>query len=205
MIVDDLKNGIEVVLNPDKCTKAKMSVGDALVMYYKFSVIPLVLSVILAAISGFILGTAVAGSFGGIGGTGIAVILTVGVMADLLIGLPIFMLVISLILYAIGKLLSMFNGTYANTFTGVVYSEFPSVAVVWLSFIPVLGSIIAFLAMLYGIWVFVNAEANQNKTTKVNAFLVGLFTAIIVGIVMVVVIALVGITLLSALHQASTA
>lgn len=52
MVMDAFKNGIDAVLHPDSGTKAKMSVMEALMMYYKFSVIPLVLAVIVAIVAG---------------------------------------------------------------------------------------------------------------------------------------------------------
>ncbi len=200
MIVDDLKKGIDAELHPGTGTKAKMSVGKAFGMYYRFSVIPLVLAIIVALIVGATVGTALGGlGLGALGGGAAAVIAVVGVVVSLWIIMPISMLVVSAILHAIGRALGMFKGTYANTFTGVVYSEFPTVSVYWLSFIPIIGTIIAFLAGLYGIWVFLKAEANQNNTTLVNAFIVGLITVVIIAVVVFVLVGAAALSLFGGL------
>ncbi|MCL4365589.1 YIP1 family protein [Candidatus Marsarchaeota archaeon] len=201
MIVDDLKNGIDVVLHPDKRTKAKMSVVEALGMYYKFSVIPLILAIILAWIVSSVAGSSLSGLLGGLASGGISVLAVILVVVSLWVTTPITMLIIAAVLHAVGKVLKMFKGTYENTFTGVVFAEFPTVSVYWLSFIPVIGAVISLLASIWGIWVFLNAEANQHSTTKVNAFIVGLVTVIIIAIVVFVIA---GVALFSILGVGSS-
>ncbi|MHB1829918.1 MAG: YIP1 family protein [Candidatus Micrarchaeaceae archaeon] len=189
-LIDPFKEGIELILHPDIGTRPKMGVTQALKRYYLFSLVPAALGIVVGVIAIVAVpGTAQTVGLSGQAGTlELATLAVVALLLQLWVLIPIFILVLAGILHAVGKVLGMFKGTYANTATAVVYSELAPVSVVWLAAIPMIGPLIIFVADVYSIWIFLSAAANQHKTTKTNAFIVGLITVIILFIVVVLVV-----------------
>jgi len=193
MVLGVLKEGIDAALHPSKGTKQKMTVLDALAFYYKFSLIPLILLVVVSLIVVNILPQA-ATQLSQLGPSG-GIFIAVALVFYLWLAIPIGLLVESLLYHIIGKVLGFFKGTYSDTFTAVVFSALPVIGLVWLIFIPLLGSVIVFVASIWSIYVISVAFSNQHKTTVLNGFLVWL----VLFIVAIILVALVASALQSAL------
>lgn len=169
MVWDTLKKGLDAFMHPVKGTAKKMKLGDALGMYYRFSVIPLIIFIVL----GFLVTALVASGLSSFGNTGLAGIATtalvVGAIVLFWIVLPIGMLIESIILHLVGKVMNDFKGDFENTFTAVVFSIFGTVAVLWMVFIPVIGGAIVAAFGLASVYVAVVALGNQHKTSNTLA------------------------------------
>jgi hypothetical protein len=99
------------------------------------------------------------------------------VVAAYLILIPVSLLISSGILYIVGKmLLKYFQGSYADTLSGLVYGETSALTFVW---IPVLGWIAAAIG---GIVVSLVAIANLNKTTWVKVLIAFIVEYIVIFI-----------------------
>lgn len=168
-LLDDFKKGIDVSLHPDTGTKAKMTSSDALMMYYKFSVIPVIISVLIVLILGSLIFHALQYTLFSWVTT---IILVIFVAVYFWIMIPIGMLVIAVIYHVIGKILGFFKGSYSNTLTAVVYSNLLPAGVIWILIIPILGWLLMALIGLWSIYVLCMAFANQHKTTALKGFIV---------------------------------
>ncbi len=188
-VIDQFKEGIDLILHPDTGTRPRMGTAQALKMYYMFSLVPAALGIVVGVIAiAAVPGAAQAAGLPGQAGVfELAALAVLALLLQLWIFMPVIILILAGLLHAVGKVLGMFKGTYSNTATAVVYSEFALVSVVWLAAIPVVGPLVIFVADIYGVWIFLSAAANQHKTTKTNAFIVGLVTVIILVIVIVMV------------------
>jgi hypothetical protein len=185
--------GWEAVIHPAKNTGKKMSIGDTLKMYYMFSVIPFILFVVLGAIFVAALSSLVGaipglGALSGLGaGLGIGAVVVMAIVY-LWIAIPIGILIDAALYHLVGgAILKWFKAGYSATVTSVTYSAMAVVSILWLTFIPIIGSIVVFIFALWSIYVLVTALANQHGTTKGKAFIVWLIW-LIIGIAIAAVI-----------------
>jgi hypothetical protein len=183
MILEDFKKGIDVILHPATTTKASMSAGDALRMYYRFSIIPLILAVMMALIASSLFSS----MFSFLLGYG-AVIAAIFAAAYVLVFIPIGIAIDAAIYHAVGKVLGIFKNGYRNTFTAVTFSSFLPLLLLWLLPIPIIG-LLASLVSFWSIYVLSAALSNQQNTTKLKAFLVVLLSGIIIVVIVVLLVA----------------
>lgn len=185
MILDTFRDGIDAVLHPEKITRSAKTVGDGLALYYKFSVIPLVLLAIVALGAGFVLSGVLAatGLASGLLAGNLVWVAVVAVVLYVLGLIPIGLLVFSVILHWIGKGLDVYKGDYARTFTASVYGMFLPLSVLWLTVIPVIGGLIQLVAFVWSIYVLVVALGNLHKTSRVNAFVILVAAAVVVVLI----------------------
>ena len=202
-IIDDFRNGWNVVFRPGENTSRKMSTGDAFALYYKFSVIPVVLFIILlyAALS---IALAIFSKMPVIGSTLTLIgdIGILGIIAFAILWFWVFVpigILIQAALYQLvgGMLLGKFKGGYSGTVTACVYAAFPGLMIAWLSLIPVLGGLLSFIFGIYSVYILVTALANQHKTTRGFAFLVWLVW-VLIGVIIVVALVFFAVTLFGA-------
>jgi len=185
IIVDELKEGFNIMLHPKSATQKERKIGEALAFYYKIIIIPLILYIILALT---VPSTYAVGLLTGLfSGTHVII----GILS-LLVAAPINLFVSAFLYHIFGKLFKAFNNPYSNTFTATVYGAVPSTLFYWLS--PVFGLL---LLIIFGIWGFIIAIfalANQQKTSALKAFavIVVTFVITIAIILLIVVLILVG-------------
>ncbi|MCL5430320.1 MAG: hypothetical protein M1504_02475 [Candidatus Marsarchaeota archaeon] len=187
MIVDDFVNGFKGIFNPNKTTQKKMDIGQALGMYYKFSVIPVILFIVIGAIVALAAGALLSSipglsSFGAAGGALAIVGVIVGAILEFWIFIPIGIFISAALYHVVGAALGWFKQGYSATLTSTVYYMMTVVAVAWLLPVPILGALLVGIFSIWGIYVFITALANQHKTTKGKAFVVWLIW-VIIGIV----------------------
>jgi hypothetical protein len=185
MVLDTFKDGIDAVLHPEKITKSAKTVGDGLALYYKFSVIPLVLLAIVAFGAGFVLQGVVAatGLVNGLLAGNLVWLAVVAVVLYVWGLIPIGLLIFSVILHWIGKGLGEWKGDFAATFTAAVYGMFLPLAILWLTVLPIIGGLIQLVAFVWSIYVLVVALANLHKTSRVGAFVVLVASAVVIWLV----------------------
>jgi hypothetical protein len=190
-IIDDFRNGWNVVFSPGANTSKKMSIGDAFAFYYKFSVIPIILLIAMLyvllsiAMAIFSQVPTIGHTLSLIGNLGVFGVIVFAVLW-LWIAVPIAILIQAALYQLVGgALMGKFKGGYSGTVTACIYAAFPSVMIAWLGFIPVLGGLLSFLFGIYSIYILVTALANQHKTTKGTAFLVWLVW-VLIGVIIVV-------------------
>ncbi len=190
MLLDDFRSGIIAVLHPSGIT-SKMTVQNAILTYYKFSAIPMVLALIVALLISSYLATIVSLSptsqlIGGSAALTIAFYRKVlFLLVTLPILMPIFLLVLAGIMHAIGGSLKIFKEGFSRTFTAVVFANFATL-LFWFTFVSLIdiGGIIYFVAFIYSIYVLVVALSKQHEITKLNAFFVGVLSFFVVLIIL---------------------
>jgi hypothetical protein len=189
MIFDDFKKGLDIVFHPNRETHVNLSLKGALLMYYKFAVVPIILTMVAALVISVSLPGILASvpSSQLVGGS---VAMTIEAYNQFLFSLvvtplliPLVLFVIAGMLHVVGRVLRMFEGSFTNTFTAVVYAEFSSLLFWCVISFGAFGSIIYFIALIYGIYVLVVGLSKQHKTSATNAFIVGLVVFIFLVIV----------------------
>jgi len=195
IIVDELKEGFNIMLHPKSATQKERKIGEALAFYYKLSIIPLILDIILALA---VPSASATGLFTGF----LSGLLVIGGILALLVVIPISLFVTAFLYHIFGKLFKVFSNPYSNTFTATVYGIVPTILFYWLSPIP-LGS---FVLIIFEIWAFIVtilAIANQQKTSALKAFAV-IITPIVI-ILLIVAGALFSLGLFSSSLMSSSA
>ena len=182
MVLDTFKDGIDAVLHPEKIKKSAKTVGEALALYYQFSVIPLVLLAIVGVAAGFAFQgvLAASGLVSGIFASNLTLLIVAAVIMYVWGLIPIGLLVFSVIFHWVGKGLDVYKGGFAGTFTAAVYGMFLPLAVLWLAVIPVIGGLIQLVAFIWSIYVLVAVMANMHKSTRVNTFVILVATGVVV-------------------------
>jgi len=176
IIVDELKEGFNIMLHPKTATQKERKIGEALAFYYKMSIIPLILYIILALA---VPSASATGLFTGL----LSGLLVINGILALLVVIPISLFVIAFLYHIFGKLFRVFSNPYSNTFTATVYGIVPTILFYWLSPVP-LGS---FVLIIFEIWAFIVtilAIANQQKTSALKAFAV-IITPIVIILLIV--------------------
>jgi hypothetical protein len=172
-LISYTKSVIDALLNPADGTRKRMNARDSILMYYRASIIPGILYVILAGAYGFV-------EFGS--SVGLPVVAPVMAIAAVMmwVAFPVAIVVLSAVYHVFAKLLGM-SGGFGQTLTATVYSALPAVFVIWLSAIPYLGSILLLVVIAWGAWVFSNALANQHGSTRLRAFAAWIIPTAIIG------------------------
>lgn len=195
MLFDDFKNGLGIIFHPDREANINLGLKEVFVTYYKFSMVPIILTVVAALIISISLPEifATVPSSQLIGGsealTAFSTI-TANSLIIILLLIPVVLLVIAGMLHAIGKLLRMLEGSFARTFTAVVYAEFASLLFWFVNLFGAFGNtfgafggIVYLIALIYGVYVLVVGLSKQHKTSTTNAFVVGLIVFVLLAVV----------------------
>ena len=176
IIVDELKEGINIMLHPKSATQKERKIGEALALYYKMSIIPLILYIILSlVILIYVAGLSPTAMFffGMSAMSGILIFLVI---------MPISIFVTAFIYQIFGRFFKVFKNPYSNTFTATVYGALPTILFYWLRPLPLGSSVL----IIFEVWTFiimVFALAKQQKTSIIKAFAVTIITLITVGII----------------------
>ncbi len=193
IFVDETKKAIDIILLKDKNPKA-MSVGEALVFYYKASLIPLILAAIVGTIFGTVLGgklvtfaslfshSAILSGLLGLLTTGLAVLVIISVIILFWIIIPIGFLIDAIIYHIFGKLLRQFKQGYNATLSATVYASMVSVVLFFLFGIPILGALIGIIASVWGMVSTIVWLARFQKISWVMSLVVILVTWIVLFI-----------------------
>lgn len=189
IFVDDWKGAIDTIMHPGKNTGNSMDIMQSLSMYYKVSLIPAVIFIILALVAAGAVSSALGSALGSIG-SGAAGLLLIGIgLVFLWIAIPIGLMIDAALLHLFGKfILKSFKGTYNNTFAGFVYGELPIVALFWVALVlsiisPLLGLIVLIILGVWTIIVGIIALAGQNKTTAVNVIIAAVLEFVVIFII----------------------
>lgn len=189
ILVDEIKNQIQVMLHPSENIKS-MNVGEAIFYYYKIMIIPLILYVIMSLVFKSYITSLLSALPSSMAAFGPTLFLVFSVL-EFLIGYPIGILITAGLVQFIGKnLLKILKGEYSDTVSALTYSSSVIVLVVWLGYVPILGTLVAFIFDIWSLIVCIIGLAKLNKTSGLAAFGALVATAIIVGIVIVVFIAI---------------
>lgn len=190
MLMKSFRNGLDVIAHPGRATEKKMSVKQALLEYYKFSAVPLALTIVASLIVMLTLPgiLAKAPSTYLVNGS---VQMTMAFYKQYLISLvitplfiPLVLLVIAAMIHAAGRGLRLFEGGFAATFAAVVYAEFSSLLFWFVIALGALGSIIYLIALIYGVYVLVVGLSKQHGTSMTNAFVAGLVVFVILAVIL---------------------
>ncbi|MGC8586805.1 MAG: hypothetical protein ACP5K9_00755 [Candidatus Micrarchaeia archaeon] len=192
IFVDDFLDGINLMLHPSAATSKKMDIGKAFSYYYKMTIVPLVISEVLAIlfavfmlsiIKSSLVFTSILGGFGALDFIALPLLI-------LWILIPISIFISAGLYHIFGKLFRQFKNSYSATVTAVVYSVVPTVLFYWAIIIPVLGGIISFVMGIWGFIVLVIALSKQQKISTGAAFGIAILVPIIIGIIVVIIVAL---------------
>jgi hypothetical protein len=197
---------LDIIFHPNSGTSANLSLKEAVLAYYKFAVVPIILTLVAA----LIISVSLPGILASVPSSQLvdgSLPMTMTAYNQFLLSLvvtplfiPLALLVIAALLHVIGRVLRMLEGDFSKTFTAVVYAEFSSLLFWCLISFGAFGSIVYLIALIYGIYVLVVGLSKQHKTSTTNAFVVGL-----IAFVLLVVAASVFVSVYAAALQGSGA
>jgi hypothetical protein len=187
-IVDDLMAGIGAIIHPDKKTQKRMDIGDSLVMFYKFSAIPVILAFIIGLVSP--LGATEA----------------ISAALALWIGIPVYIAITAALYHLLGKVVfKAFKNSYANNVTALVYGSFPLVLLYWLISLTSFGAgnaaasastlMIFAILLVWGVFITIVALSNQQRCSRLTAFGVMIIIGILYFVVFLLLVGAVFYTL----------
>ncbi len=183
---DETRKAIDIITLKNKSPKA-LSIGDALKFYYKATLIPLVLAIILGAIVAAV-GSQFISPFFSFGIAGAAAL---GILSPILliwVFQPLGALVLAGVYHLFGKLFGQFKQDYTKTFNALLYVEFVTALVAWITVIPILGWIVLIVA---SVWSFVSIIVWISRFQKISllaSFLVIIGTVIVIVIIVFAVV-----------------
>lgn len=201
-IFADLKKGFEVMLRPTENTKANMEIGAAYSWYYRATLIPLIVLIIVA----LILASAFAASpiFSIIGssfaGLGIVAAIVVPILFVWVL-IPISIFINAGLYHIIGQWTGTFKGDFNKTLTAVMFSQMPTTIFLFSLIIPATAAFFV-LFIVWDLIVLLLALANQQKMKWNIALGVVIVTVVIVSAVVGLIVTVFAITVQTALVNA---
>lgn len=183
MFIELWRNALQIMLHPASNTKKDMGIADALVFYYKLSIIPGMLAIALIVCLSHLTGN-------------VGVYSVISVLTPWLLT-PISILINAGWVHLVGKLAGKLKKSYASTLTAYVYAAIPSLIVIWLSLSTLIlahSSIYYVILLLtlpfsaWGILVLIYSLSNLQRITRLAALGIWLL-AIVLMIVLAFVIA----------------
>ncbi len=188
---DDTKRAFSGIVHPSFNTE-EMSTSNALKFYYRASLIPFVISALLAAVIVYAVPTSLSNSiFSTFAGATVlramAMALVVfSIALEIFLVIPIGALIIAAIVQFFSKnLFKFWQGGYNKTLTAFVFGEFVSVFFMWLDLVP-------FVILALAIWALIVLTitlARQQNVSIGKAFL-GWFVPMIIITVIAVILAI---------------
>ncbi|MGC8730574.1 MAG: YIP1 family protein [Candidatus Micrarchaeia archaeon] len=185
-LISDLKKAINIMLHPGEATKETMNVKEALKFYYKVGLLPFLIFLIVGLMESIIIGWNYHVVAGVIFGSMVFI-----VFLSYLVIIPLGLLVqAGLFHLIIGKLFSMYKGSFNLPFTAYVYGTVPFllvplalVLIILFGFALALIIIIMIIMTVWSLIVSIIAMANQLGMSKTKAFAVMLLNGFIVSFI----------------------
>ena len=163
------------IFSPDKYSSKNFSIGSAMTLYYKLSVIPILLSFLVGLLAAYVVPSAahlnvpLFGILSILAGPKIAVIISTIITLWVIVPLCIF--VNAFIYQMFGKyFLKAFRFKYEKTFTGTMFGVFPLLFLYWLLFVPKLSIIVLPIIAVWEFIVLVIAISSQQKISRLQSF-----------------------------------
>ncbi len=191
MFWDETKKAIDIIMLKDK-TPTSMGVGGALAFYYKATLIPLVLAIIVAtAMGSLVTGLALARGFGwfswfGVIGGILGPVLLLWVLE------PIGALISAAFYHIVGRLFKEFKQDYNSTFAATLYAQLVCALLMWLIIVPVLGILVAIVAAVWEFVGLVNWISRFQRISLLKSFaliLIAVFVILFIALLIIAAIA----------------
>lgn len=168
-------NYYKSILSPGKYSSKNFDVGSALSLYYKLSIIPILLSFLVGLLVAHAYPSATHAfvplftMFSIFAGASIAVIASTLIVLWAIVPIGIF--INAFIYHMFGKyFLKTFKFKYGKTFAGATFGIFPLLFLYWLLFVPKLSIVVL---PIIGVWEFVVlviAVSSQQKISRLQSF-----------------------------------
>ena len=176
IIIEDLNRAFDVILFRVKtATFRLMSIKESLAFYYKYSLPPLILLIIMS----YALSRTVLSIFPGFSSTSGIVIAS---LVLIWIAVPALVLIQSVFLYVAGMVLKFFKNDFPKTFTSATYGSIPLVLLLWLTSIPIYGKFVLVIIEIWSFIILVVALAEQHAISMFKALMLALVANIIISL-----------------------
>lgn len=176
IIVDDLNRAFNAIIFGIKTETFRiMSFKEAIAFYYKYSLLPLILLIIMSyVLTGSIL--SVIPGFSGSSGVVIASLILVW------IAVPLLMLIQTALIYVVGIIFKFFKNDLPKTFAAVTYGTIPLVLLLWLTSIPIYGKFILVAIEIWSFIILVIALSEQHEIGILKALVSAIIANIIISL-----------------------
>ncbi len=174
-LIESTKAAFSFIFNPESFN-GHYCVGDAIIFYYKATIIPAIITALLYALMGFAFASYISTMIQKF--TGFLILPLLGSILGFIFGvvyllilIPLGIIINSAIVHLFSKIIfRVFNKNFSRTVTAFTLSTFPLVFFIWVFPIPLLGSLIS---ILIGIWEFIIliiSMARQQEVSGLRAF-----------------------------------
>ncbi len=217
VIVEDLQKAMNIMQNPGKATMKGMKPADAFAYYYKLTIVPLILYILIAVAFTAVFGNAFGQAFNYavtritsiVSPTSVQLLPTntqlasaiasaFGVYADvaypiifLWVLLPIAIVIFSVFYQGVGAFFGTASKKFDATLAAVIYGVSPLVLFYWLLTIAFVGPSIYAIVLIWGLVVMIAALANQHRTTRLRAFVTMVLSTLFLLIAISIVVGLI--------------
>ena len=193
---NDLGLAWSIIKNPGKFAGKQMSYLSALRLYYEVTIIPFILSlvvgipIILLGVNMFLM------PFSDVLiGAGLTIAFIIGLILSLWIIVPIGIFINAFIYQIVGKyILNAWNKDYEKTFVATLFGTLPEVFLYWLLPIPLLNVAVVVAMVVWDLIVLTISLSLQQRTSRINAFV-----AIVASALFVIIIAFLFMALISSM------
>jgi hypothetical protein len=188
----DFKFAVNVIVAPGKNAKKSLTVGSALKIYYEASILPFLLSILVGILLWSIGVQSIALPFlNSFTGFGMVTGIIIAVAVSMWIFVPIGLFINAFLYQIVGKyIFNAWNGNYEKTFAASMFAILPQTFLYWLLAIPVLSIIILAILVVWDLIILIIGLSVQQKTSRVNAFVVIFATILLVmAVAMILVLA----------------
>lgn len=220
VIVEEINKASNIMQNPGRATTKVMKWGDAFAYYYKLTIVPLILYIIIASVFVTLFGNAFGQGFNYaltritsiVSPTSVQLIPTNSQLATSIVSafgiysaiaypliflwilLPIAMIIFAVFYQGVGAFFGTATKNFNATVSAIVYGISPMVLFYWLLAIALVGPAIYAILIVWALIVLIAALANLHKTTRLRAFvslvLAGLFLFVAISIVVGIIVSL---------------
>ncbi|MFP3215154.1 MAG: hypothetical protein RXR32_01205 [Candidatus Micrarchaeota archaeon] len=182
-----------IIRNPGKFAGKQMNYLSALKLYYEATIIPFILSlvvgipIILLGVNIFLMPFSKT-----LISAGLTIAFIIGLVISLWIMVPIGIFINAFIYQIVGKyILNAWNKDYEKTFVATLFGTLPEVFLYWLLPIPLLNAVALAAMVVWSLIVLIISLSLQQKTSRINAFVV-----IVASVLFVIIIAFLFMALL---------
>ncbi|MCL5404827.1 MAG: hypothetical protein M1125_03250 [Candidatus Marsarchaeota archaeon] len=194
--LDYTKSAFYIIMHPGSVSDT-YGVGDALIFYYKASILPAILAAIVGGLLGYAFGSL---AFSGLAtlSKGIALLhlaapvlalmAAVYGLAYVLIFIPIGIVINAAVYQFFAKILfKIWKKDISRTLTAIMYSALPIALFFWLSFIPVIGLIVIMALAVWEFIILIISLARQQGISGWRAFGGILVSGVVLAIIIFVI------------------
>jgi hypothetical protein len=192
-IPNDLGLWWNIIRDPGRYAGKQMGFQSSLKLYYEASIIPISISLVLGVALILFGINAYAPWSSPFVRFGLLAAFIIGLVLMLWVLIPISIFVNAFIYHIVGKyILKAWNKSYEKTFVATLFGTLPQLFLSWLLPIPFINIFALMAIFVWGLIVLIISLSEQQKTSRINAFVTLIASVLLVLVPIMIFVALIG-------------